>query len=558
MKKLISPILFAALLGAAPSDRDLTVIVPSLRGLVFLSDSKDFKKSGVDFAGVSLTAVPLLDQPAFVAQVTPYLGHPVTMKDLDQITAKAAAFCKTRNHPVVDVAAPEQDISSGVIQLIVNEFRVGEVRVEGNHYFSSSIVSNRIHFEHGDTIDSQRLLSELDAANSNPFRRVDMTYQPSAQPGYTDLVLNTQDRFPLNVFTGFDNSGTPATGRSRWNFGASYSDPLWHDQQITYEFSSSDNFFTGGAGAPGEPHGASFLGHTLSWTLPLRENDSITIFGNYQKSLPLVGDEFGYVGKSGQASARYNLGLHRTAHLVQTLQFGYDFKTTNNNLDFGGTQVSRNTAEVDQFPIAYAANITDAWGASSLTSGLTFSPGGLTPNNHSSDFQPASGQSGIPGAVSRYTYWRTDFTRLTKLPSKTVWAFRALGQLSSANLLYTEKLIGGGPDILRGYDPNSVLGDNGFIMSNELRSPTWKPAPEHNIGGLQFVAFWDYGHLVATHSYPGVVNSLNASSVGTGARYNLRTNLTGRFDYGWQLIHLPDTNSQARSHLASVGLTLAY
>ena len=240
------------------------------------------------------------------------------------------------------------------------------------------------------------------------------------------------------------------------------------------------------------------------------------------------------------------------------MQFGYDFKTTNNNLDFGGTQVSRNTAEVDQFPIAYAANLTDNWGASSITSGLTFSPGGLTPNNHSSDFQPAAGQSGIPGAVSRYVYWRSDFTRLTKLPLNTIWAFRALAQLSSANLLYTEKLIGGGGDILRGYDPNSILGDNGVIMSNELRSPAWKLMPEHSLGSLQFVAFWDYGHLVAAHSYAGEVNSVSASSVGSGARYNFRNNMTGRFDYGWQLIHLPNTNSEARSHLANIALTVAY
>ena len=317
MKKLIFPLLLAALLGAAPSDHDGTVIVPSLKGLVFLSSAKDFQKSGVDFTGISLTAVPLLNRPAFAEQVAPYIGHRITLKELDQITAKAASFCKSQNHPVVDIAAPEQDVTGGVIQIVVNEFRVGEVRVEGNRYFSENIVSNSLHFQHGDTIDSQKLLGELDAANANPFRRVDLLYQPSSQPGYTDLVLKTQDRFPLNVYTGFDNSGTPATGRSRWNLGATYSDPFWHDQQLSYQFSSSDNFFTGGSGAAGEPHGASFLGQTLSWTMPVRERDSVTIFGDYQKSIPLIGDAFGYVGKSGQASIRYNLGLHRTAHFIQ-------------------------------------------------------------------------------------------------------------------------------------------------------------------------------------------------------------------------------------------------
>ncbi|HEY3936293.1 MAG TPA: ShlB/FhaC/HecB family hemolysin secretion/activation protein [Bryobacteraceae bacterium] len=453
--------------------------------------------------------------------------------------------------------APEQDVTTGVIQIVVTEFRVGEVRVQGNRWFSDNLVSAPIRLRHGDTIDGQTVLNELDAANANPFRRVDLLYQPSSQPGYTDLVLNTHDRFPLSVYTGFDNSGTPVTGRSRWNLGATWGNALWHDQQLSYQFSASDNFFTGNNGAaPGEPNGASYLSNTLIWTMPLRAHDSLSIFGSYQKSVPNIGASFGLIGKSGQASIRYNLGLHRTSRFNQALQFGYDFKTTNNNLDFGGAEVSRNSAEIDQFPVAYTANRTDALGTSSFTTSLTFSPGGLTPNNHSNDFQPGLNQSGIPGAMSRYTYWRSDLTRLTRLPQKAVWAFRMMGQTSSTNLLYTEKLLAGGPDLLRGYDPNSVYGDRGIILSNELRSPSFTPLPERGLGQWQFIAFWDYGHLMAAHATAGEVNTLSASSIGPGVRYNLRSNLTARFDYGWQLIHLP--NADPRSHLASLGLTIAY
>jgi len=558
MKKLILTLLLPAALGAAPapSDHDHTVIVPSLKGLVFLAHPQDAQKAGPSTLGLSLAAVPLLNQPDFRQELAPYLGQPLTFQGLNEITSKVSAFYKQKHHPLVDVVAPEQDVSSGVLQIVVNEFRVGEVRVQGNRWFSDNVVSAPIHFTHGDTVDTERLLDQLDAANANPFRRVDLVYQPSAQPGYTDLVLNTQDRFPLTIDTGFDNSGTPVTGRSRWNFGATWGNALWHDQQLAYQFSASDDFFSGSTAAFGEPRGASFLSQTLSWTMPVRAHDSLSLFGDFQQSIPLVGPSFGLVGKSGQASIRYSLGLHRTNRFIQTVQFGYDFKTTNNNLDFGGSQVSRNASEIDQFPVAYAANLTDRLGASSFTTGVTFSPGGLSGDNHTTDFQPALGQSGIPGAVARYTYWRSDLTRLTKLPQKMVWASRLVGQTSSGNLLYTEKLLGGGPDLLRGYDPNSVAGDRGVLLSNELRSPTFRPFPEQNLGQWQFVAFWDYGHVLAEHAFVGAVNRMTASSVGSGVRYNLRSNVTARFDYGWQLMHLPDASP--RSNLASLALTVAY
>jgi hemolysin activation/secretion protein len=541
-----------------PSEKDNTVVVPLLKGLVFVSNPADVQKSGISTPGISLSAIPLLNNSDFQDELTSYIGQPLTFKGLNEITSKVSAFYKRQNHPLVDVVAPEQDVASGVIQIVVNEFHVGEVRVEGNRWFSDRVVSSPFNLQHGDAIDTQALLGDLNAANANPFRRVDLIYQPASQPGYTDLVLKTQDRFPLTVYAGFDNSGTPVTGRGRWNLGATWGNALWHDQQLTYQFSASDNFFTGSNAAPGEPRGASFISHSLIWSMPVRSYDSLSIFGNYQQSIPNVGTSFGFVGKSGQASIRYSLGLHRTNRFNQTLQFGYDFKTTNNNLDFGGTQVSANSSEIDQFPVAYAANLTDNLGTSALTTTITFSPGGLSPNNHSDDFQPGLNQTGILGASSHYTYWRTDFTRLTKLPEKATWAFRMLGQTSSTNLLYTEKLVGGGPDLLRGYDPNSVAGDKGIVISNELRTPSLTPFPENGLGHFQFVAFWDYAQLDAAHAFPGQVNSLSASSVGPGVRYNLRSNVTARFDYGWQLIRLPEAGVGSRTHLASIAVTMAY
>ncbi len=292
--------------------------------------------------------------------------------------------------------------------------------------------------------------------------------------------------------------------------------------------------------------------------MPVRGTDSLSVFGNYQRSTPNVGADFGFIGKSEQAGIRYSVGLHHAARFNQMLQFGFDFKSTNNNLAFGGSQVSRTSSQIDQFPLIYAANLTDSHGSSAVTTTIVYSPGGMTPNNNTADFQPNVGQSGILGASAHYTYWRTDFNRLTKLPAQSVYAFRLIGQTSTSNLLYTEKLSAGGPDILRGYDPYSIYGDRGFVMSNELRTRAFKLMPESGLGQLQFYIFWDYGHFTAAHSFATAVNSLSASSVGTGARYEFRSNLTGHVNYGRALIQLPNTNSAARNSFVDLAFTVAY
>jgi hemolysin activation/secretion protein len=96
------------------------------------------------------------------------------------------------------------------------------------------------------------------------------------------------------------------------------------------------------------------------------------------------------------------------------------------------------------------------------------------------------------------------------------------------------------------------------VISNELRTPGLKPWPEHSLGEAQFYTFWDYGHLQAAQAFAGAINSVNASSVGTGVRYELRSNFIAHVNYGRALIQLPNTNSQARNNFTEVALTVAY
>ena len=536
--------------------KEVKVVIPSLKGLVFLSPPAGLQADVAGNTGVDTAAVEMLNRDDFKEMAGKFIGRPVTMDDLHAITHRVVLYYRAHNHPLVEAIVPSQNVQSGVIQVVVTEYKVGSVRPEGNRWFSDDVVTAPFSLQHGDTVDSDRLVNELESANMNPFRRVNVIYQPSTEPGYTDVVLETQDQLPVRVFTGFDNGGTPVTGRNRWELGATWGNALWHDQQITYQLSTSTNFFDSPGRRPGVPGGASFVGQSLNWSIPVRGRDSVVVSGNYERSVPAIGEDFGLLGKSWGVSARYNLALHRTNSFTHTVSLGYDFKSTNNNLAFGGTQVMRNSTQIDQFTAGYAANLTDRWGSTSLSTSLFFSPGNITPDNTNAQFQPAFGQSGRDLASAHYTYWRTDLNRLTRLPWRSVHAFRLLGQTSTSNLLYTEQLAGGGQEIMRGYDPNALLGDRGIIMSNELRSPVFGGGHEVSFGGIQAVAFWDFAHLGSVQNVADFVNHLNGSSVGVGLRYALRSNLSAKSDYGWQLQHLPEANS--RDHLVSFGLILSY
>ena len=81
-----------------------------------------------------------------------------------------------------------------------------------------------------------------------------------------------------------------------------------------------------------------------------------------------------------QASARYRVPLPARGTLTRELTAGVDFKRSNNNLSFGGSQVFAQENDVVQATLAFSVNRPDKYGtmAGSLT--LALSPGGLSRN----------------------------------------------------------------------------------------------------------------------------------------------------------------------------------
>ena len=154
---------------------------------------------------------------------------------------------------------------------------------------------------------------------------------------------------------------------------------------------------------------------------------------------PDIGPFFGQTGHSGQASIRYIHPLGGPGWLAQELRAGFDFKTTDNNLDFGGIQIFAATQEVDQFSLTYAATEIDDAGVTTLQNDLVYSPGGLTGANTDAAFA----LSGTSYAKAAYLYDTLSLTRATRLPYGASWIMRARAQWANGNLLPSEQLGAG-------------------------------------------------------------------------------------------------------------------
>ena len=107
---------------------------------------------------------------------------------------------------------------------------------------------------------------------------------------------------------------------------------------------------------------------------------------------------------------------------------------------------------------------------------------------------------------------------------------------------------------MRGYHEREANGDQGVLIRNELRMPSFNVgAPlQGKQAQLQLLAFLDYGVVSNKRLLPGEPQHVELSSIGLGMRFALEQNVSFRFDYGWQLhdTGVPGGRNNSRPHFA--------
>ena len=516
------------------------IVIPSLKGVVFVSSVKSFNKNGVSpsalVGGLYIKSLPLLNNQAFIKNISLRLDKPLTFKGIDEILSLVRSLYKSHNMPFMDVTAPPQNVSNGVLQIVVIGYKVGNVKVSGNRYFSKNFILSQSNIYPGQVLSKSALVSDMNWLNKNPFLHTEALLSPGSTAGSMDINLLIKDVIPFRAYAGYDNQGIPSLGMNEWNAGFNYGNAFGLGQMLSYQIAQSFN--------------ARYRSQSLSYDIPFSWHGIIKLTGFYSTASPYINQYFSELGRNAQLSIYYKQELSSFsiggASFNQSTGIGYDFKTTNNNLAFGGLQVFQGTAQIDQFPLFYKLSETDSLGITSLNNRFVISPGDMNADNSTASFNTI-----YAGTRSNYIYDNIYISRQEYLPLGAQIVSGINFQTANHNLLYSEQLAAGGIYSAPGYSPDAATGSRGVILNEELKLPPINIAPVFQ-GTIPAYAdtplfvrpglFWDYADLSSVDNVAGITGMPNTAvleSAGVSLHMLMAGYLDLRLAFGWKLRHMP-------------------
>ncbi|TWU60019.1 Heme/hemopexin transporter protein HuxB precursor [Rubripirellula tenax] len=521
---------------------DDRVLVESLQAVRIVDDAgKIVTDESIDsLEGVHYDfdeADSLVYKSAICAIVHGHLGRPITLRSVNELSRDIIKKYRDCKQPIVDVVIPEQRITSGTLHLVVTESRIGKVKVQPGCYFDFESTAKWIESTRpGCRIYEPNIEDDLFWLNQNTFRRVTVDFDKGEADGSTDVTYKMRDVVPIRGYVGIDDSGVETLNFGRFFAGAQYGNVLGRGGTLGYQYTTDEQF-------------QLLHAHSLSYNQPFNRDWSFNGFGSYATVQPKLSQGLLQDGSSYQLGSTLSRHLIRNRTRQQNFNFGYDFKSTDNSLEFDGTTISGSTADLFQLRFGiddYVRHDIDQF--ASFRFDTFIGPGGGMSGSHSA----AAFNTIRPGTSPDYIYARMNYARADLLSGRWLLSSKFTGQVASERLLFSETLGLGGFDTIRGTDQRSYNADHGWIANFEFGPKTYRFGCEQDARTFRAYTFMDMGNGYIADPLEGEDASTFALSTGVGCRYQISDRFIARFDYGFGI---EDIDGVGRNDRAHFGLT---
>ncbi|MGA4475695.1 ShlB/FhaC/HecB family hemolysin secretion/activation protein [Ectopseudomonas chengduensis] len=481
----------------------------------------------------------VLDARDIEEAVYPFLGPQRSLSDIEGARDALQQRYQDKGYQSVFVELPEQQVEGGVVYLQVSETRIGRVRVVGAKHYSPATVRDEVPgLEEGKVADFTAVQSQLATANRNPGRQVVPVVREGQRPGTMDVDLQVEDKNPWQVSLGLTNDYSADTEKLRSVATLGHNN-LWqrgHAASLTY--------FT----APEDRNSAEVWSGYYNAPLSERWNVQLAGYQSDSNVATIGGSNVLGKGHSYGVSLIYNVPVQGA--WANSLSIGVDFKDFDEVLEFGG---ARDDVPIKYAPITLGYNGFRYTETSQFGLGLSVVAGTRTFFGYGSDAEEFRAKR--YEANPSFSVFKLDSTFTQSFAGDWQAGSKLSFQLASGPLVSNEQFSAGGATSVRGYLAAERTGDDGWLFSQELRTPSLSKYLGDSLGSYvdswRFYLFAEGAQLSLQDPLPEQDADYSLASIGFGTRATLREWLSGSLDWGYPLKDGPNTEKHdSRVHFS--------
>ncbi len=523
----------------ASRPQDPTPFGVALKGLVIVdahANGGKLVQHGAE-GGVNTTfGGPTAQNAAMQKLLTKYVGQPLSFSLLSAIQTDVTQFYRDNGRSLVSVTVPQQEITTGVVQINVTAFVLATTQIEGADPASTAFLQRQVRVKPGQEVDTDQLLDDVNWLNQNPFRHVSVVFEPGQARDTTNLTLQVQTGRTWSGYVGMSNAGTEDTGALRLFGGFNISALPWKDQQLSYQFTAApDSLGNGHLWDAGKDKG--YLSHALSYFIPITTDSGfrtkLTFGASHISSYSDPGGLFTSGTETSVLNSEIAFPLPKKSgayNFVPEVYAQLEFNDYDNLQYFSGIPITEEQTRLLHL----------ALGVRTGMSGMLFGKN----SKGSAEASFVIGRRDTDGfAQTTYAYVKADVKEEIFLPKDTSIAVRVSGQASNDRLHALEQMALGGDGSVRGYPVNDVSGSSAWSASAEYRLAPWSFNAGKDEGKFHPHLFADFGY--AKQDAPFVDQHM--ASVGFGGSFEVGNNVVGSVDIAQALRAAGSTSANTAS-----------
>ncbi|MGE8496478.1 MAG: ShlB/FhaC/HecB family hemolysin secretion/activation protein [Pseudomonas sp.] len=456
-----------------------------------------------DIQQISLQGASLLSEADKASFLQPFVGECLGAGQLNQVLKAITNHYVGRGYVTTRAYLPQQDLSSGTLNVIVVEGRLEGL--DASELASERELGMGFPGQTGDVLNLRELEQLVEQLNRLPSRQAQLELVPGAEVGGSRVQLQGQRSKPWRASFNRHNDGQRSTGEQQWGLGLDWDSPLGLADQLSLR---------AGRDALSDSYRHSH-NQSLSYSVPYGWwSFNYSYSQSYYRTLNQAnGFSFELDGDSKTHALRAERVLHRDSLSKTAVNTGVSHLRTNNFILGNRIDVSSQRLSEAQLGFNHGRRIGTAFVNADI---------GWQQGIGNFDAQGAGNpQGGQP--VARYNKYSLT---LSYLQPFQVWgesfSFDSLlnGQKSEDVLFSAQRISIGGLSSVRGFKDQSLSGDSGGYWRNQLRwrrAVTWQPLqPFVQEYGVAFA--YDLGVIEGGRYNPELRGRLSGNAIELSAR----------------------------------------